>query len=409
MFKLNPFQKRPTSADPSAQTQSEQSSTSNALSQGKRIPRSPHYPFTEDGIRKRAQKVYEKRVEDGLEGTPEGDWEQAIRELKWKQSPLGKFYQWTGFEQKKGWDLFTSISLPIVLFAGGSLFTYWNNQQQQQIADQRREQDLSIADNRAKQEILNKYLDQMAESLKDDLLKAPLGSEKFAIAQARTITTLLSLDSKRQSLVIQFLSASGLNQAGKYSVDKNGEVQLGKDSRMLLYKAQMAKVNLAESDLSEALLIEADLSSADLRDANLSSANLSGAYLSDANLSNAYLRDANLSGAYLSGANLSGARLSSANLSSANLSFVNLNGALLAFANLSFANLSDANLSSASFILANLSDANLREADLSGADLRYAHKWTDDQLSQAKLCFTALPEGSKLDHNRDCKELGINP
>lgn len=164
MFKINLFRKP--SPTPSSSAVVKQ-----------KAKRSPHYPFTEDGIRKRAQQVYEKRVEQGLEGTSEGDWKQAIRELKWERSPLGKFGRWTGVGQKNGWDLLTSVSLPIVLFAGGSLFTYWNNQQQQriavenrqqdlQIADDRHKQDLQIADDRTQQEILNKYLDQMADSLK---------------------------------------------------------------------------------------------------------------------------------------------------------------------------------------------------------------------------------------------------
>lgn len=334
--------------------------------------RSPYYPFTEAGIRKRAQKIYEKRMEEGLEGTPEGDWQQAIRELKWERSLLAQFGRWTGLGQKKGWDivqLLTSISIPVAIFAGGSLFTYWNNQQQQKIAD-----------DKTKQEIFSKYLDQMAESLNSGLLKAQPGSEKFTIAQARTITTLLSLDKKRQNLLIQFLSASGLNQArDKVVIDKDGKVTLGKGGRVLLYEAQMAKVNLSNSDLSGAKLIGANL-----EDANL------GCNPSDSQ-EREHCSDLSL-------ADLRGAKLNYANLIRANLRYADLIGADLIGADLGVANLSYADLSGAE-----LFGANFYKANFIGTK-----GLIDKQLSEAFLCKTILPEGSKLNRDRDCKKFGVN-
>jgi hypothetical protein len=133
--------------------------------------------------------------------------------------------------EKKGWDLATGLSIPLVLFLGSQYFTSQNNEKQQQLAD-----------DKAKQDTLVKYLDQMADSMKDDLLTAKPGDKRFLVAQARTALALQSLDRKRQHLVIQFLSASGLNdQPGNdwQPFNKQGQPNpLPAKSRALLYKCK---------------------------------------------------------------------------------------------------------------------------------------------------------------------------
>lgn len=354
MFKINPFKRPP--AAPS--TPAPDKSTQDKI---------PCYPFTEEGIRARAQQVYERRKTSGLAGTPEGDWQQAIRELRWERSPFGKFYQWTGLGQKKGWDLLTSISLPLIVFMGGTLFTYWNNQQQQriavdnreqdlQIAEYRRKQDIKLADDKAKQDTLVNYLDDMSKSIEGGLLDAAPGSKAFVVAQSRTVLALQSLDKKRQQLVIQFLQASGLNEVGKDKdtqkfLEKFAPRNLSKLPRNaklgLLYRTQMKNANLANSDLSGAKLIGAwlqganfgcnpsdskeredcsDLNYVDLRGAILWDAYLGFALLAAANLEDANFWNADLTGANLTGANLTGANLWNANLSDAILLGTNLTG-----------------------------------------------------------------------------------
>ena len=81
---------------------------------------------------------------------------------------------------------------------------------------------------------------------------------------------------------------------------------------------------------------------------------------------------------------------------------ISLSGADLSFAKLSFADLS----------FADLSGADLRNADLNGANLSYANLkdafvLTGISLQEAKLCETNLPKSSRLNPDRDCKELGI--
>lgn len=61
-----------------------------------------------------------------------------------------------------------------------------------------------------------------------------------------------------------------------------------------------------------------------------------------------------------------------------------------------------------------LRGTNLTSADLEGAVLNEANlqgvEWlTQDQLDQAKLCFTILPDHILLKPNRDCAELGLIP
>lgn len=154
-------------------------------------------------------------------------------------------------------------------------------------------------------------------------------------------------------------------------------------------------VNLSGASLSGVSLREADLSHADLSHADLKSANLDGADLREANLNGADLREADLSYADLREADLDGANFSKANLSGANLS-----GASLCHVCLSDANLSDADLSDADLNGTDLNGANLREADLCGVKAL-----TDHQLESAKLCQTKLPEGIKLNPDRNCGEV----
>ncbi len=128
---------------------------------------------------------------------------------------------------------------------------------------------------------------------------------------------------------------------------------------------------------------------------------LAGAYLYDINLEGAFLRSANLEGANLGSANLEGADLWGANLEGAFLGIANLEGAYLRSANLEGAVLVSANLEGV-----DLWGANLEGAYLSRANLEGVQNLTEEQLAQAKLCQTILPEHITLDSDRDCEALG---
>lgn len=166
----------------------------------------------------------------------------------------------------------------------------------------------------------------------------------------------------------------------------------GKLLRADFENTQLDKADFEGANLQEANLSRASLWRADLRNARLVEANLHHASLDEADLSNAFMAMAKLQGAELVGATLQNANLRKADLL----------GASLWNANLEMANLEEASLQLASLRNANFRGANFRGANLERANLEGAECWTDEQLEQAYICKTILPEGSLLNPNRDC-------
>jgi uncharacterized protein YjbI with pentapeptide repeats len=177
--------------------------------------------------------------------------------------------------------------------------------------------------------------------------------------------------------------------------------------------AVLNSINLQKANLNGAKLNGTKLNGAKLNGAKLNRARLSGAELSDAELNGTQLNGAELINAELNGTQLNGAELIEANIRGTKLTGAKLTGVLLDSADLTGADFTNAVLVSAELtrvILtdADLSIADLSNADLSDADLSGARNLTEDQLKDAKLCRTKLPEGMALNPNRDCKALGIS-
>lgn len=306
----------------------------------RKLPK-PH-PFTDEQVR---NKAYQLWIQRGYESSSEDNWNDAIQELAREQKlrkalrpirrlwwwtglgrPIQCVWKWTGFQDKKGWDFLQLLIAPL-LIAGigfGLQDSVKQRDIQQQKADKEREQ--SIAEDRAKEDTLKKYLDQMEDLLKAGLLNINMRSknsydsyksDQFIIAQTKTVLAIQLLDRNRQQLVIQFIEASGFNNTSK-KTDPEKPTEWGKTDRVLLYKAQMRKANLVGSDLSGTALVGvylrdanlgcdkngqcSNLSSSDLRGADLTNAILTGANLRetnfrDADLSNTDIKDANFSGA----------------------------------------------------------------------------------------------------------------
>jgi uncharacterized protein YjbI with pentapeptide repeats len=222
-----------------------------------------------------------------------------------------------------------------MLVAIGLVFSLQQDARQQRVEDQRAEAERELAKERAQDEALQAYLDQMSNLLLEKNLRtSEEDSEVRTLARARTLTVLGRLDPSRKTAVYQFLVDADLVQ----SIDERDPI---------------------------ISLNGADLGGANVSDANLRNADLNGADLNGADLSEADLSEADLSFADLANADLSFADLSDANLRGASLSDVELRGAILRHANLSDADLSDAFLRGA-----DLSNAFLRGADLSDSDLR---------------------------------------
>lgn len=170
--------------------------------------------------------------------------------------------------------------------------------------------------------------------------------------------------------------------------------------RTNLQRSDLQNINLQKANLQGANLKECNLRRANLKEANLQMVGLQAATLYKTNLQQANLYGANLQGANLCRANLQETSLQEANLPEANLYGSNLQGAFLYRVNLQDTSLEQTNLQDAFLSEANLQGANLYKANLQGVT-----GLTEEQLSQAKLCMTVLPDGS-ISH-RDCGELGF--
>jgi uncharacterized protein YjbI with pentapeptide repeats len=171
-----------------------------------------------------------------------------------------------------------------MLVAIGFFFTVQQDARQERTENQRAEAEQELAKQRAHDEALQAYLDQMSTLLLEkDLRNSGEESEVRTLARARTLTVMESLDPSRRLQVVQFLLEAKLIQ----SVDD-------RDPIIRLSGANLSGADLSHVDLSgfKFYLSGADLSEADLFDANLS----------DANLFDANLREADLTGANLTGA-----------------------------------------------------------------------------------------------------------
>jgi hypothetical protein len=231
------------------------------------------------------------------------------------------------------------LVVPLVLLGIGLLFQI----QQSEVEERRLEAAQHIEEQRAQDEALQTYLEQIGQMLLDKdrpLRQSKEGDEVQLLARARTVTILRRLDSARNRDILQFLREARLVPSNKYEIQEH-IVRLDNSN---LSKADLRGANLDSFDLHGT-----DLSGADLRDARLPWSYLPYAKLNGANLRGAYLRgDPDQSGdADLSDANLSEADLSYDNLSSANLQGANLTDAVLRGTNLSNAKVTSEQLAEA--------------------------------------------------------------
>lgn len=222
----------------------------------------------------------------------------------------------TGFESKSLWEWGELLIVPLVLAVVVVLF----NRTQKRT-------ELEIASDQQSEVGLQAYMDKMTELLIDkELRNSTEDSDVRAVARARTLTVLSSLDGLRKGAVVRFLHESGLIQ-GKNPV-----------------------INMWQADLSGAMLRGVKLSEADIRDgatltyAHLSKANLSGAILTDADLSLVDMQDAILNHADLRRANLKWTGMDRAKLIFTDLRGANLWGAWLDDVNLTNAQVTEKQL-----------------------------------------------------------------
>jgi hypothetical protein len=90
---------------------------------------------------------------------------------------------WTGFQGKTVWDLLQLLIVPLALAVIGLWFAAQQDARQQQIENQRAEAERELAEQRAQDEALQAYLDQMSGLLLErDLRASEKGSEVRTLA-----------------------------------------------------------------------------------------------------------------------------------------------------------------------------------------------------------------------------------
>jgi hypothetical protein len=289
---------------------------------------------------------------------------------------IGYGLQWTGFGPTRAgdsvqppktlWEWLGLLIVPTMLAVGVFLLSQRQKQHEDRIQQAQKEREEEAAIQRAQDEALRAYLDQMSDLIVDrEMRKKPDVPDLRRLAQARTLAILLGLDKDRKRRPLKLIYELSL---------------IMKEEPILNLK----NAGLDTADLSEITLHDACLREVDLRLANLSGADLKGSDLGGADLRGANLSNANLSDTVLVGANLlpydetQPAKLNAPNL---------LNGA----------DPSDIDSSNDHLTPTNLGGADLSNADLSGAYLTGAGV-SEEQLATCKsLQGATMPDGSKHD------------
>jgi uncharacterized protein YjbI with pentapeptide repeats len=298
--------------------------------------------------------------------------EKEARKSTWQRGSRNRtlrsrLWNLTGFRGMTVRDWLQLLIVPLALVVISLFFASQQDQRQRKIEDQRAEAERALAKERAQDEALQAYLDQMSTLLLEkDLRDSQAGSEVRTLARARTLTVLRGMDGTRKGSIMQFLAESEL---------------IVKDESVL---------DLAGADLHEAILNDADLSGTELSGLDFNPPPYDG----PAQLFGTNLSDADLSYAILGATDLHNAKLLRTDLSHANLGEAYLRGA----------DLSDADLSNARLEKTLLYDPRFPEdaADLSGVNLSNAYlkdaTVKEEQLEQAEsLKGATMPNGQKYE------------
>ncbi|CAF1637128.1 unnamed protein product, partial [Didymodactylos carnosus] len=184
-----------------------------------------------------------------------------------------------------------------------------------QKAASHRTQDLRIAENREKENILENYFKDVSQLILKNTTFMK-GSTASIVIRAKTLTAVRQLDGKRNAYLIQFLYESRLISDWKNSINLVGaelnNLHLGSDS----FKRNLMGIQLSGISLINASFINAFLSKSNFGSGcNLRNANFRYSRLRSSNFYNASLQRADFTGADLYGANFAHANLSEANIS----------------------------------------------------------------------------------------------
>src|ERR671921_1169480 len=176
----------------------------------------------------------------------------------------------------RGWLPIVGALLVSLVIALGIWAITW---QLEKLENQRAKAERELAEQRAQDEALQAYLDEMSQLILDrQLLEVEQGhpvhepgDPVHTLAQARTSTAILRLDAEHNESVTRFLINSGLAESSEASARLLREIAL---SHATLSDAYLPDADLSDADLSGADLSNALLDNADLRFAKLPSADL---------------------------------------------------------------------------------------------------------------------------------------
>jgi hypothetical protein len=123
-------------------------------------------------------------------------------------------WRWTGFHGKTLWDWLQLLIVPLVLaLAAFGLNAAQADRDREQDERQARQERL-IADDRAREDALRGYLQQISDLITDHKLSSAgdrgAGLDVRTLARTLTVTTHRRLDSERKGLVLRFLLEGGL-------------------------------------------------------------------------------------------------------------------------------------------------------------------------------------------------------
>jgi uncharacterized protein YjbI with pentapeptide repeats len=297
------------------------------------------------------------------------------------------FWNWrySGFGPKTVWDWLDLLLVPAILAGGGFWFSWYQKQYELQLQEQRAREDHKLATERAQAErdlvadasreaALQAYINHMAELLLTrNLRDSQPGEQVRAVARARTLTVLRTLDDHRKGSLIHFLYESGLISKNTMVIDLH-HADLSNAHAAILVKdhhdersTSGLRVVLRDSDLSGAILTKAQLSMGDLSGSNLRDAHMDGATFVYTNLRNADMRKARLVEAGLIGTSLQDANLEGANMTGAFVYSADFRGARLHGASLWRAAFGDGSM----------------PPKFEGARYNHATRWPDDFEPQA--------------------------
>jgi uncharacterized protein YjbI with pentapeptide repeats len=265
---------------------------------------------------------------------------------------------WTGFGDYKTptgefirgktlWDWMELLVIPFFLWAGAVAVNRSERELERQRVEDRSKLEREITLDRQQEEVLQGYLDRMAELLLRDKLRITRNKEARNVARTRTLTVLRRLDPSRKGIVLRFLHEAGLITTEKNIVD--------------LQSADFQGVDLQNVDLRYV-----DLQGANLRFANLKNIGFLGANLKHADMQNASLESSTLLYVNLQGANLQNANLRGSDIEHADLQHTNFQDANLQYADLRYSNLKNAFLNGANLDNAHLENTNIDDADFDG-------------------------------------------